>query len=242
MAVSLRLMPGVAAAVAFVGCGAVSCGGNARESSAPVRAAGPATVAASVAPAPDASVPQDRRPVIVAFGDSLSAGFGLDPGQSYPDDMQRLIDAAGYRYRVVNMGVSGDTTTDGVERLPSVLALKPAIVILEFGGNDGLRGQPVSSAKQNLAAMIEALRKAGAQVVLAGMTLPRNYGPEYIHSFEQMYVQLADEYHLVRIPFLLDGVGGVASLTQADGLHPTAKGAQIVAVTVMKYVKPLLRE
>jgi acyl-CoA thioesterase I len=89
--------------------------------------------------------------------------------------------------------------------------------------------------------MIEALRKNGAQVIIAGMTLPRNYGPEYIHSFEQMYVELANEYHLVRIPFLLDGVGGVASLTQPDGLHPTAKGAQIVAGTVMKYLKPLLK-
>jgi len=179
--------------------------------------------------------------VIAAFGDSLSAGFGLDPGKAYPDDMQRLIDSAGFRYRVVNMGVSGDTTTDGVERLPSVVALKPAIVVLEFGGNDGLRGQPVSSAKQNMAVMTEALQKAGAQVVLAGMTLPRNYGPEYIHSFEQMYVELANQYRLVRIPFLLDGVGGVASLTQPDGLHPTAQGAEIVAGTVMKYVRPLLR-
>jgi acyl-CoA thioesterase-1 len=178
--------------------------------------------------------------VIAAFGDSLSAGFGLDPGQSYPDDLQRLVDGAGFRYRVVNLGVSGDTTTDGVERLPSVLALKPAIVILEFGGNDGLRGQPVTSAKQNMAVMIQALQKVGAKVVLAGMTLPRNYGPDYIHSFEQMYVELANEYHLVRIPFLLEGVGGVASLTQPDGLHPTARGARIVAGTVMKYVKPLL--
>lgn len=178
--------------------------------------------------------------MIVAFGDSLSAGFGLDPGQSYPDDLQRLLNAQNYHYRVVNLGVSGDTTTDGVERLPTVLAMHPAIVILEFGGNDGLRGQPVASAKQNMAAMIEALRKGGSQVILAGMTLPRNYGPEYIHSFEQMYVELANEYHLVRIPFLLDGVGGVSSLTQPDGLHPTAKGAEIVAGTVMKYLKPLL--
>ena len=139
------------------------------------------------------------------------------------------------------MGVSGDTTTDGVERLPSVLALKPAIVILEFGGNDGLRGQPVSGAERNLAQMIEALRASGANIVLAGMTLPRNYGPDYIHSFEQMYVDLAKKYGLVRIPFLLDGVGGVAALTQADGIHPTAQGAKIVARTTMKYVEPLLK-
>jgi acyl-CoA thioesterase-1 len=179
--------------------------------------------------------------VIATFGDSISAGFGVDPGQSFPDDLQRLIDEAGFHYRVVNMGVSGDTTTDGVERLPSVLALKPAIAVVEFGGNDGLRGQPVEAAETNLGRIIEALQGQGAKVVLAGMTLPRNYGPEYIRSFEQMYVDLSKRYRVVRIPFLLDGVGGVSSLMQPDGLHPTAQGAQIVARTVMKYIAPLLK-
>jgi acyl-CoA thioesterase-1 len=188
-----------------------------------------------------ASAPGDARPVIVAFGDSLSAGFGVAPGKSYPDDLQRLLDAGKYRYRVVNLGVSGDTTTDGIVRLPSVLALHPALVILEFGANDGLRGLPVASARKNLADMIQSLQKSGSQVVLAGMTLPRNYGPEYIHSFEQMYVDLAKQFRLPRIPFLLDGVGGNPELTQPDGLHPTAEGAQIVAQTVMRYLQPLLR-
>jgi len=176
----------------------------------------------------------------VAFGDSISAGFGVDPGQSYPDDLQRLIDADGFKYHVVNLGVSGDTTSDGVERLPTVLAAKPAIVILEFGGNDGLRGQPVSAAKQNLAQMIETLRGAGAAVVLAGMTLPRNYGPDYIRPFEQMYVDLGKQFSIPRIPFILEGVGGVVSLTQPDGIHPTAEGARIVAQNTMKYLRPLL--
>jgi acyl-CoA thioesterase-1 len=139
------------------------------------------------------------------------------------------------------MGVSGDTTTDGVERLPSVVALKPAIVILEFGGNDGLRGQPVAAAKQNLGQMIEALRATGAAVLLAGMTLPRNYGPDYIDAFDRMYVDLAKQYSVPRIPFILEGVGGVASLTQPDGIHPTAEGARIVAANAMKYLRPLLR-
>jgi acyl-CoA thioesterase-1 len=183
---------------------------------------------------------EDTRPVIAAFGDSLSAGFGVEPGKSFPDDLQRLLDAAGYRYRVVNLGVSGDTTTDGVERLPAVLAIHPAIVILEFGGNDGLRGLPVVSAQKNLAAMVEALQKAGAQLVLAGMTLPRNYGPEYIRSFEEMYINISQQYRLVRIPFLLEGVGGHPDLTQPDGIHPTAEGAEIVARNVMKYLQPLL--
>jgi acyl-CoA thioesterase I len=206
------------------------------------------TGAGSPPPVPRQSEPQpsaqieDTRPVIAAFGDSLSAGLGLDPGKSYPDDLQRLIDAAGYRYRVVNMGVNGDTTTDGVERLPSALAAHPAIVILEFGANDGLRGQPVASSKESLARMIEAFQQNDAQVVLAGMTLPRNYGPEYIHAFEQIYPELAKKYKLVRIPFFLDGVGGNAALTQPDGLHPTEEGAAVVAHTVMRYLQPMLRK
>lgn len=188
-----------------------------------------------------APAPPDTRRVIAAFGDSLSAGYGVAPGKSFPDDLQRLIDAAGFRYRVVNLGVSGDTTTDGVERLPTVLAVHPAIVILEFGGNDGLRGLPVASARKNFEQMIETLQKAHIQILLAGMTLPRNYGPEYIHSFEQIYVDLAKQYKLARVPFLLEGVGGHPELTQPDGIHPTAEGTRIVARTVMQYLQPLLK-
>jgi acyl-CoA thioesterase-1 len=128
-----------------------------------------------------------------------------------------------------------------VERLPTVLAIHPAIVILEFGGNDGLRGLPVASAKQNLAAMVEALQNAHVQILLAGMTLPRNYGPEYIQSFDLMYIDLSKMYKLAHIPFLLEGVGGHPDLTQPDGIHPTAEGAEIVAHNVMKYLQPLLR-
>ena len=226
MAVSLKSVLSVVVALIFSGCGS--------QKVERVQTAQPSTAPPQTPP------PADTRPVIAAFGDSLSAGLGLDPGQSYPDRLQRLIDVAGYRYRVVNLGVSGDTTTDGLERISTVLAVHPAIVILEFGANDGLRGQPVALVKQNLAAIIDALQSAGAKVVLAGMTLPRNYGPEYIHSFEQIYSELADKYKIVRIPFLLEGVGGNARLTQSDGLHPTAEGAAIVAETAMKYIQPLL--
>ncbi|MEP6715872.1 MAG: arylesterase [Terriglobia bacterium] len=216
--------PIIAAAVVVM----TGCGGATQDK--PVDSPAPAATSHTTQPA-------DSRPVIVAFGDSLTAGQGLDVGQSYPDVLQHMIDAAGYRYRVVNLGVSGDTTTDGVERLPSVLALHPAIVILEFGANDGLRGQPVSSTKANLDIMIAALQKSGARVLLAGMTLPRNYGPDYIQSFERVYLGYKD---VVRIPFFLDGVGGHADLTQPDGLHPTARGTEIVAHTVMKYLAPIL--
>jgi acyl-CoA thioesterase-1 len=209
------------------------CGNSPGREAAP----GPSPTAEKAAPPTT-----DTRPVIAAFGDSLSAGFGLALGDSYPSDLQRLLDGAGYKYHVVNMGVSGDTTTDGTVRLPDVVALHPEIVILEFGGNDGLRGQRVSGTRDNLAAMIEGLQKTGATVVLAGITLPRNYGPDYIKPFDAVFIDLATKYKLTRIPFLLEGVGGNATLTQPDGLHPTAEGAAIVARTVMKYLEPLLKK
>jgi acyl-CoA thioesterase-1 len=182
----------------------------------------------------------DGRPVIVCFGDSLTAGQGLDPGQSFPDLLQQDLDSRGRRYRVANMGISGDTTQDGLERMSLVLAEKPAIVLLELGANDGLRGQPVAGAEANLAQMIEAFQKAGAKVVLAGITLPPNYGPAYIQQFDKMYRDLAAKYKLTLIPFLLEGVGGNAQLMQKDGLHPTAEGTRIVEATVRKTLEKLL--
>jgi acyl-CoA thioesterase-1 len=190
-------------------------------------------------PAASAKV-SDNRPVIVAFGDSLSAGFGADPGQSYPDFVQKELDQRGYHYRVVNAGISGDTTTDGLERIRTVTVLQPAVAILEFGGNDGLRGLPVSTTRANLEQMILALQKTGAKIVLAGMTLPPNYGPEYIRSFEGVYKGLAKQYHLPLIPFLLLGVGGNPALMQRDGIHPTGAGNRIVATNVMQVLELLL--
>jgi len=238
MAVSLRLMLRAAVPVAAFAVSLAGCANRGAEQPASTVQPQPA------APSPPAlkQVPQpaDSRPIIAAFGDSISAGFGVEAGKSFPDDLQRLLDAAGHRYHVVNLGVSGDTTTDGLERLPAVLAIHPAIVIVEFGGNDGLRGLPVTAAEQNLVSIIEALQKAHIKILLAGMTLPRNYGPEYIHSFDQMYVNVATRYKLERIPFLLEGVGGHPDLTQPDGIHPTAEGAAIVSYTVFKYLKTLL--
>jgi acyl-CoA thioesterase I len=181
----------------------------------------------------------DHRPVIACYGDSLTAGFGLDPGLSYPDLLQKELDRRGMHYRVANLGVSGDTSQDGLERLPMVLALKPAIVVLEFGANDGLRGQPLSHTEANLAQIIEPLKKGGARVVLAGITLPPNYGPEYIQRFNEIYKRLAEKYRLTYIPFLLAGVAGNQRLMQGDGLHPNAAGTRIVTQTVMKALMPL---
>ena len=215
----------VLAALALAGCG-----GSEKPAPAPAPAAPPA------APAPAA----DSRPAIVAFGDSISAGFGLDTGQSFPDLMQRDLDRRGLKYRVVNMGISGDTTQDGLARMQLAIAEKPAIVLLELGGNDGLRGVPIAVTQQNLAQMIEAFQTAGARVVLAGMTLPPNYGPAYIAKFEAVYRNLAAKYKVTLIPFLLEGVGGDERYMQRDGLHPNAEGARKVAALVMKTLDPLL--
>jgi len=199
----------------------------------------PATDAAK-APAAAPTAP-DSRPVIACFGDSLTAGQGLDPGQSYPDVLQQELDRRAVRYRVENMGVSGDTTQDGLARVSLVVAEKPAIVVLELGANDGLRGQPVADSKDRMAQMIEALQKSGAKVVLAGITLPPNYGPDYIKQFDAMYRDLAAKYKVSLIPFLLAGVAGNPQLMQKDGLHPTAEGTRIVAGTVMKALEPLVK-
>lgn len=182
------------------------------------------------------------RKVLVVFGDSLSAGYGLEAGQSYPDDMQRTLDKEGYAWRVVNLGISGDTTEGGVARIQSAVRLKPAVVLLELGGNDGLRGLPLKVTRQNLETMIVQFRQAGAKVVLAGMTLPPNYGPDYIRDFQKIYSDLAAKYKLRLIPFLLsDIITPDLRYLQRDGIHPTAEGAQIVSGTVLKTVKPLLK-
>jgi acyl-CoA thioesterase-1 len=198
---------------------------------------------ASVSTALPASAPaaQDDRKVLVVFGDSLSAGYGLEPGQSYPDDLQKKFDQLEYPWRVVNLGISGDTTEGGVARMDTATSLKPAIVLLELGGNDGLRGLPLAITRKNLATMIQTFQKAGARVVLAGMTLPPNYGPDYIRDFQKIYKDLAAKYHLTLIPFLLaDIVTPDLRYLQSDGIHPTAAGAEIVSGTVLRALKPLL--
>jgi acyl-CoA thioesterase-1 len=183
----------------------------------------------------------DLRPVIACFGDSLTAGFGLDPGQSYPDLVQKELDSRDAGYHVVNFGVSGDTTQDGLARLPLVLEANPKIVVLELGANDGLRGLPVAGTRANLEQIVVALQRAGARIVLAAITLPPNYGPEYIRNFDAIYRDLAAQYKTEIIPFLLQGVAGHDALMQRDGLHPNAEGTKHVAQTVTRALEPLLK-
>jgi acyl-CoA thioesterase-1 len=187
--------------------------------------------AAAPAPPPAAT---DTRRAIVCFGDSITAGFGLDAGQSFPDLLQQDLDRRGLAFRVVNLGVSGDTTQDGLARVFMALAEKPAVVVLELGGNDGLRGLPLAITQANLAHMIEQFQGAGARVVLAGMTLPPNYGPAFIPKFEALYKDLAARYKLTLIPNLLEGVGAHDDLMQRDGIHPNAAGARHVEALVMR--------
>jgi acyl-CoA thioesterase-1 len=180
--------------------------------------------------------------VIVCFGDSLTAGLGIESTSSYPADLQHLLDAAGYHYHVVNEGVSGDTTKDGLERIDRVLAHQPQIVVLEFGGNDGLRGLPVSMAQQNIATMIDRLQRGGAKVALAGISLPPQYGADYIARFDAIYPALAKQFHVPLLPFLLRDVYGVSGDIQSDGVHPTAQGARQVAANVQKLIQPMLKK
>jgi acyl-CoA thioesterase-1 len=190
---------------------------------------------------PPAPAAPDDRKALVVFGDSLAAGYGLEPGQSFPDDLQKKLDAEKLPWHVINLGISGDTTQGGVERIDSAMALKPKIVLLELGGNDGLRGLPLAVTRKNLETMIAAFQTAGAKVVLAGITLPPNYGPDYIQGFDTIFRDLAREHKLPFIPFLLsDIVTKDLHYFQRDGIHPTADGAEIVSGTVYRTLKPLL--
>jgi len=224
---------------AFVSCSPlVSCGGsNPPGKEQPTEKAATSTVQPVSPPAAPQPAASDDRPVIVTFGDSLTAGVA---GKSYPEDLQSLLDQNGYRYRVDNQGVSGDTTTDGLARIDNVLAEHPALVILEFGGNDGLRGIPVDSTKKNLEEMIVRIKQANVSLVLLGITLPPNYGPEYVKPFTAIFPDLAKRYKLKLMPFLLIHVYQNSALMQPDGIHPNGAGNEIVAQDVYNLIKPFL--
>jgi acyl-CoA thioesterase-1 len=217
--------------------GMVGCGGKDKKMPEAAPLAKPA-----VAAAPAANIDRTGWPVIVAFGDSLTAGQGVPFDRSYPSQLQAELDRRGYKYRVVNAGISGDTTAGGVSRLQAVLAHKPEVVVLELGPNDALQGKPLDVMKQNLTAMIEKLQAEKVQVVLAGMQIPPNYGPEYTETFRKTFVELAEQYKLPLIPFFLDGVAAKPELNQMDGIHPTADGYVYVVQNVMATLEPLLKK
>ena len=184
---------------------------------------------------------QDTRPVIVALGNSLTAGLGVDPTLNYPSGLQKIINEEGYFYRVVNAGVSGDTTDQGLNRIQTIIDLHPAIVIVELGANDGLRGLPVEVTRQNLASIVRRLQSAGAKVVLAGMQVPPNYGPLYTSAFRSVFRDVARQYRIPLMPFFLDGVAGNPALNQDDGIHPTAEGYEVIVRNIWRVLEPLLQ-
>jgi acyl-CoA thioesterase-1 len=202
----------------------------------------PATEAPAPVPQPSATTVNDKRPLIVCFGDSLTAGYGAELGKSYPDYLQADLDAKGYHYRVVNEGISGNTTKDGIERVDHIVAMKPAVVVVEFGGNDGLRGLRIEDSRANLDKIVSILKTSGTKVVLAGITLPPDYGPDYIKQFNDTYALLAKKYDVPLLPFLLKDVFGVEGMMQADRTHATANGNKVVASNVLPFVLPLLKK
>jgi acyl-CoA thioesterase-1 len=180
--------------------------------------------------------------VLVCFGDSITAGYGLQAGQSYPDYLQQKLDEHGYHYKVSNQGASGATTKDAVASLPTILRLHPEIVIVEFGGNDGLRGLPTDATRKNLDTVLTTLEDAHVKVVLAGITLPPDYGPDYIHAFEQVFRDMAEKHHPVFVPMIYKDLIHIPNTIQQDGIHPTAKGSSLLADTMLKALKPLLHK
>ncbi|HEU5456985.1 MAG TPA: arylesterase [Terracidiphilus sp.] len=182
------------------------------------------------------------KPLLVCFGDSITAGLGLASGESYPDALRRDLNKLGYPYQVVNLGTSGATTKDAVERLPEVLRMHPSVVIVEFGGNDGLRGLPLSVTAQNLDKVLATLLHAHIRVLLAGITLPPNYGPDYIHSFDEVFRKAAARTRVAFVPMIYKDLIHVPGTIQPDGIHPTAKGSEILARTLLPALEPLLRK
>jgi acyl-CoA thioesterase-1 len=180
-------------------------------------------------------------PVIVAFGDSLTAGLGVTPEDSYPARLQAKLRAEGYAYRVVNAGSSGDTTAGGLRRVDWALKNKPEVVIVALGANDALRGQDLASVRANLDAMVARFQKAGARVLVAGMEVPPNYGARYAADLRRLYADVARQRKAAFMPFLLDGVAGNPRLNQPDGIHPTAEGYRVVVEHLWPHLEPMLR-
>lgn len=235
----VAIVPILAVTVAyFSGC---------RSNPAPAPAADEPPKASPSSPSPGSGsvelpLEQDSRTRIVCFGDSLTAGYGTEMGQSYPDFLQTDLDRQGYNYRVVNAGISGNTTKDGLERVARIVAMKPALVVVEFGGNDGLRGLRIEDTRANLDKILSTLIGSGTHVVLAGITLPPDYGQDYIDQFNQTYNLLAKKYHVPMLPFLLKGVFGVDGMMQPDRTHATAAGNKVVAKNVLGLIQPLIKK
>ena len=187
------------------------------------------------------AAPAQGERVIVAFGDSLTAGYGVAPDEAYPALLEARLRAEGYRYRVINAGVSGDTTAGGLRRVDWALRSRPDIVLVELGANDALRGLDLGQVRSNLDAMVTRFEGASARVLLLGMRLPPNYGTPYASEFERVYQDVAARRKVPLVPFFLDGVAAVARLNQPDGIHPTAEGYRLIVDRLWPHLQPLLK-
>jgi acyl-CoA thioesterase-1 len=221
---------------------AMACGGVRDERKPEASSASPPAAAADKAAPKDAARAVDDRPVVLFLGTSLTAGLGLDPSEAYPARIQERIDAAGLRYRVVNAGVSGETSAGARSRIDWLLRQPVAVLVLETGANDGLRGQDPAATRANIQAVLDAARRREPRpkLVLVAMEALPNYGEAYRRAFRSIYPELAEANGATLVPFLLDGVAGVPALNQPDGIHPTAEGHERVADNVWKALRPLL--
>ncbi len=225
-----------AAFLVVIGCLVAGCGAPPADSG-PTAADQPATEKPA-APRPAAA--EDDRPLVVFLGDSLTAGLGLDEQQAYPARVAELLRAEGTPVRVVNAGVSGDTTAGGLRRLDWLLRQEPDVLVVGLGANDGLRALAPEATEDNLRQIITRARSAGTRVLLAGMQVPPNYGPDFATGFAEIFPRLAEELQVPLIPFLLEGVAAVPELNQADGIHPNVAGQRRVAEGVLPHLRPLV--
>jgi acyl-CoA thioesterase-1 len=183
-----------------------------------------------------------RTPVIMVLGDSISAGYGIDVDKGWVALLQQRLEQRGLDYKVINSSISGDTTSSARARLPSALQRHhPAVVIIELGGNDGLRGLSLKAMRANLQALVATARRHGAKVLLLGIRLPPNYGPAYTHAFHQVYIQVARSLNAALVPFLLQGIGGHPERMQGDGIHPAQNAQQQLLDNVWPHLEPLLQ-
>jgi len=219
-----------------------ACSGG-KEVSAPSGATSPThSVNAEARPAPVAPVddPAQKTPLVVFLGDSISAGLDVAAEDAFPAQLQRKLATTEAAFRLVNAGVSGDTTAGGLRRLDWLLAQKPAVVVVELGANDGLRGGPHAEIERNLREILAKVRAGGAAPLLLGMRLPPSYGPDYEAGFEALYVRLAEELRVAFVPYFMAGVAGVPERNQPDGLHPTPQGHTRLADNVAPALRALL--
>lgn len=233
----------LAFALTLAGC-KVSDGAKRSEdySSASQAATPQAKLPSKADPATEPSITKDERPVILCFGDSITAGYNLDPGESYPDQLQTALDKQGYKYHVINQGISGDTTKDALSRVQQALDSKPAVVLVELGGNDGLRGIPIANTRANFDGILSKLKESGAKVILLGITLPPQYGKDYIAQFNDTYAVMAKKYGFTLFPFIYKDVYTVKGAIQRDGIHPTVLGSQLIVKNVLPLIEPLLKK